>query len=75
MLELPGGEWPQSEEPGPDEQQYWPPTALVVTVVLVGTLFVMAVVGALLDWVLSVAEPRQWENVEQGVGAFATVLL
>ena len=70
----PGGGWPPSEEPDPDEEQYQPPPSLVVTAVLVGTLFVMAIVGALLDWMLSVVEPRGWENVEQGIGAFATML-
>ena len=72
---IPGDKWSPSEEPDlEDEEEYRPPLALMVTIVIVATLFLMAIVGALLAWGLSVSKTREWENVEQGIGAFTTVL-
>ena len=74
LVGAPGGEWLPIEEPDLDEEEYRPPLALLVTIVVVATLFLMAIVGALLAWGLSVSETREWENVEQGIGAFAAML-
>ena len=63
MVGIPGDKWSPSEEPDlNDEEEYRPPLALMVTIVIVATLFLMAIVGALLAWGLSVSETREWER-------------